>query len=221
MANDSLGLNAPLTAYLRDVGIRETSIAQRLRENTFAKIEMHRMQISPEQGAFMANLVRMTGTKRILEIGTFTGYSALWMASALPEDGEFTSCDISEEWIAFARGYWKEAGIEHKITTRMGPALETLNGLLEEDQCQPYDLAFIDADKENYRPYYEACLRLVRPGGVIVIDNVLWGGKVLEHEDLDVDTQAIQAFNAFLHTDPRVHLSMTPIGDGLTLCVVV
>ena len=219
MANDSLGLNAPLTAYLRDVGIRESPIAKRLREDTFAKIDMHRMQISPEQGAFMANLVRLVGAKRILEIGTFTGYSALWMASALPKDGEFTSCDVSREWIEFARGYWEEAGIAEKITTRIGPAVDTLNELIASGREGHYDLAFIDADKENYRPYYEACLRLIRPGGVIVIDNVLWGGKVLDTE-VDVDTRSIQELNAFLRDDSRIHVSMTPIGDGLTLCVV-
>ena len=218
MANDSLGLNEPLTAYLRDVGIRETPIAKRLREDTFARIEMHRMQISPEQGAFMANLVRMTGAKRILEIGTFTGYSALWMAGALPDDGELTACDISEEWTSFAQSYWKEAGIDHKISLRLGPALKTLEELMAAGQENQYDVAFIDADKENYRPYYEACLQLVRPGGVIVIDNVLWGGKVLE-EDGDVDTCAIQDLNRFLKEDSRIHLSMTPIGDGLTLCI--
>jgi len=219
MANDSLGLNTPLTAYLRDVGIREPNTAQRLREDTFEKVEMHRMQISPEQGAFMANLVRLMGAKRILEIGTFTGYSALWMAGALPEDGQFTACDISREWIEFAKTYWKEGGVDSKITPRLGPAIETLNTLLEEGNEDAYDLAFIDADKENYRPYYEACLRLVRPGGAIVLDNVLWGGKVLE-TDVDLDTRSIQELNRFLKNDPRIHVSMTPIGDGLTICVL-
>jgi predicted O-methyltransferase YrrM len=178
------------------------------------------MQIAPEQGQFMALLVRLIGARRILEIGTFTGYSALAMALALPADSRLVACDVSETWTDVARRFWAEAGVAERIDLRLRPALETLETLetlSAEGGRDGFDLAFIDADKERYRDYFEACLRLVRPGGLICVDNTLWGGSVADPQRTDADTEAIRAFNAALHADPRIDLSLVPIGDGLTL----
>jgi caffeoyl-CoA O-methyltransferase len=175
------------------------------------------MQISPEQGAFMVLLVRLLGARRTLEVGTFTGYSALAVAEALPDDGRVTACDVSEEWTSVGVAAWQAAGVDHKIDLKLAPALETLDHLLEQGAADRYDFMFIDADKANYDGYYERGLKLVRPGGVIAVDNVLWGGSVADAERQDEDTRAIRALNDKIRNDPRVDMVMLPIGDGLTL----
>jgi caffeoyl-CoA O-methyltransferase len=202
--------------YLLRVSLREPELLRRLREET-AGLENANMQIGPEQGQFMALLVELIGARRTLEIGTFTGYSALVVALALPPSGRVVACDVSAEWTAVARRYWKEAGVAKKIDLRLAPARETLEGLLREERRDPFDFAFIDADKANYDAYYELCLRLVRPGGLIALDNVLWSGKVADPSVTDADTEAIRRLNAKLASDERVSLSLVPIGDGLTL----
>jgi predicted O-methyltransferase YrrM len=202
--------------YLLRVSLREPDVLRRLREET-ASLEEAAMQIGPEQGQLMALLVELVGARRVLEIGTFTGYSALVVALALPEDGRVVACDVSEEWTGVARRYWKEAGVAHKIELRLAPALETLDELLAEGAMGTFDFAFIDADKEHYADYYERSLELVRRGGLIAIDNVLWSGKVADPAVTDADTEAIRALNARLKHDERVSLSLVPIGDGLTL----
>ena len=189
---------------------------RRLREET-ASMEQANMQIGPEQGQFMALLVEFIGARSVLEVGTFTGYSALAMAAALPENGALVACDVSEEWTAIGRRYWEEAGVAHKIELRLAPALETLDALLAEGRAGTFDFAFIDADKEGYDAYYERALELVRLGGLIALDNTLWEGKVVDPAATDVDTEAIRAINKKLAADERVTLSMVPIGDGLTL----
>ena len=189
---------------------------RRLREET-ASMEQANMQIGPEQGQFMALLVELIGARSVLEVGTFTGYSALAMAVALPENGALVACDVSEEWTAIGRRYWEEAGVGHKIELRLAPALETLDALLAEGRAGTFDFAFIDADKEGYDAYYERALELVRLGGLIALDNTLWEGKVADPAATDVDTEAIRAINAKLVLDERVTLSLIPVGDGLTL----
>lgn len=213
MSAKTIGLSEELHAYLVGVGLRETDVQRELRKIT-AEHPKSNMQISPEQGAFMQSLIRLSGAKRCLEIGTFTGYSALSMAQALPAEGQVVCCDISEEFVSVGRPFWKKAGVDSMIHVHIGPALDTLNGLEG-----PFDLAFIDADKENYRAYYEACLELVRPGGLILIDNTLWSGQVAHPECDDPETIAIRELNAFIHADPRVFPTLVPIGDGLTLAV--
>jgi caffeoyl-CoA O-methyltransferase len=202
--------------YLLDVSVREPDILRRLREET-TPLEQAAMQIGPEQGQLMALLVELLGATRVLEIGTFTGYSALAMALALPESGRVVACDVSEEWTRVARRFWAEAGVSHKIDLRLAPALETLDALLADGRAGDFDFAFIDADKENYATYFERSLELVRVGGLVAIDNVLWSGKVADPEVTDADTQAIRSLNAKLKDDERVSLSLVPIGDGLTL----
>ena len=189
---------------------------RRLREET-AALEMAQMQIGPEQGQFMALLVELMGARKTLEVGTFTGYSALAVALALPEVGRLVACDISEEWTAMGRRYWEEAGVAHKIDLRLAPALETLDELLTEGSAGTFDFAFIDADKEGYDAYYERSLELIRTGGLIAFDNTLWEGKVVDPTATDVDTEAIRAINTKLAGDERVTLSLLPVGDGLTL----
>ena len=211
-----LPVTAELAGYIRSVSLREPEILRRLREET-ASHPMVSMQISPEQGQFMALLVAMLNAKRTLEIGVFTGYSSLAVALALPEDGRVTACDVSEEWTAIARRYWREAGVERKIDLRLRPAVQTLDDLIALGQGNGFDFAFIDADKANYANYYERCLTLLRPGGLIAVDNVLWSGKVADPAVNDEDTEAIRAFNLKLKNDERVWLSMLPIRDGLTL----
>ncbi len=216
MSNRTLGLTDALHAYVLGAGVREPSLLQRLREET-ARDPAARMQIAPEQGQFMALLVGLLGARRILEVGTFTGYSSLAMALALPADARFTCCDVSAQWTAVARRYWEEAGVAKRMDLRLAPALETLDALLQEGAAASYDFAFIDADKQNYAAYYERCLALLRPGGLVAVDNVLWGGSVADANDREPDTLAIRAFNAQLHEDARIDLSMVPIGDGLSL----
>jgi caffeoyl-CoA O-methyltransferase len=175
------------------------------------------MQIGPVQGQLFALLVELVGAHRALEVGTFRGYSALWVALALPEDGTLVACDVSEEWTRVARRYWEEAGVAHKIDLRLAPAVETLDALLAEGAADTFDFAFIDADKGSYDAYYERALGLVRPGGLIVVDNTLWNGKVADAQVRDADTDAIRAFNAKVRDDERVTLSLLPVGDGVTL----
>jgi len=202
--------------YLLSVSLREPEVLRRLREET-ASLEQAGLQISPEQGQLMALLVELIGATRTLEIGTFTGYSALVVALALPADGCVVACDVSEEWTRVARRYWAEAGVAENIDLRLGPALDTLDTLLAEERTGGFDFAFIDADKESYDAYYERCLALVRRGGLIAIDNVLWHGRVVDPSDTDADTEAIRVLNAKLAHDERVSISLVPIGDGLTL----
>ena len=175
------------------------------------------MQIAPEQGQFMSMLVRLLGARRAIEIGVFTGYSSLCIAAALPADGELIACDVNEDWTAMAQRYWREAGLAHKISLRLAPALETLDALLRAGEEGNFDFVFIDADKVNYPHYYERALALLKPGGLIAVDNVLWGGSVADPGADDDNTRAIRAFNRGLHQDPRVELSLVPIGDGLSL----
>ena len=205
-----------LADYIRRVSLREPDVLRRLREETASHPRVS-MQISPEQGQFMDVLIHMLGARRTLEIGVFTGYSSLAVALALPEDGRIIACDVSEEYTSVARRYWREAGVDRKIDLRLRPALETLNDLIALGQAGSFDFAFIDADKENYDNYYERCLTLLRPGGLIAVDNVLWSGRVIDAADQDVDTRAIREFNNKLQADERVWLSMLPIRDGVTL----
>jgi predicted O-methyltransferase YrrM len=210
------GVAEELAEYIRRVTLREPEILQRLREET-AKLPNGIMQISSEQGQFMGMLIRLLRAKLTLEVGVFTGYSSTVVALALPEDGRIIACDVSEEYTSVARRYWRETGVEHKISLRLAPAVETLDGLLAEGRGGTFDFAFIDADKENYDRYYERALKLLRPGGLVAVDNVLWHGKVLDESIQDADTQAIRALNEKLHRDGRVWVSLLAIGDGLTL----
>jgi predicted O-methyltransferase YrrM len=218
MSTTQTGVSEDLTEYIRGVTVRESDLFRRLREET-AKRPNAMMQISAEQGQFMDLLVRMIGAKRTLEVGVFTGYSSTTVALALPPDGRIIACDVSDEYTSVARRYWREAGVEHKIDLRLGPAVETLDALLSQHQADSFDFAFIDADKENYDHYYERALKLLRPGGLIAIDNVLWHGKVLDKSIQDDDTRAIRALNKKLHHDERVFLSLVPVGDGMTLAL--
>ena len=216
MATGDLPINDDLLQYIEQVTLREPEILRRLREET-SRHPYAGMQISAEQGQFMALLIHILSARKTLEVGVFTGYSSLAVALALPDDGRIIACDISEEWTSIARRYWREAGVERKIDLRLGPALKTLDDLIAQGQGGRFDFAFIDADKGNYANYYERSLVLVRPGGLIAVDNVLWDGKVIDRNVNDADTRAIRAFNESLHHDERVWLSMLPIRDGLTL----
>ncbi len=209
-------LTDALHDYLSSVSLREPDVLSRLREET-AKMPQHNMQIGPEQGQFMALLIELTGASKCLEVGTFTGYSALAVALALPDDGRLIACDISEEFTARGKPFWEEAGVAGKIELRIGPALDTLDALIEGGETGTFDFAFIDADKVNYQGYFQRALDLARRGGLICVDNVLWNGAVADPSRDDEDTEAIRAFNAALTNDPRISLSMLPVGDGLTL----
>jgi predicted O-methyltransferase YrrM len=202
--------------YVGEVITKETPLQKRLRAET-AKLPMSMMQIGPDQGALLALLVRLIGAKRTLEIGTFTGYSALTVAQALPEGGKVIACDISEEWTAIARRYWREAGLDDRIELRLGPAAETLKALLQAGGAGSFDFAFIDADKSGYDTYYELCLQLIRPNGLIAIDNVLWSGAVLDPKKRDADTAALRALNLKIRDDARVDSALLTVGDGLML----
>jgi len=215
MSNRSLNLDDTLYEYLLTHSLREHPEQIALREATRSHPRAG-MQISPEQGQFMALLVKLLGARRTLEIGVFTGYSALSVALALPADGRILACDISEEYTRIGRPYWERAGVAHKIDLRLAPALETLDAELAAGAAGRYDFAFIDADKTGYASYVERCLQLLRPGGLIAIDNVLWSGAVARPAR-DEDTRALQALNERLHGDERIDLSMLPVGDGLTL----
>ena len=216
MSKRTISIDDRLYDYLLAVSLREPPLLARLRRET-AALPQAGMQISPEQGQFMALMLRMIGARKVLEIGTFTGYSALTMALALPPGGRLVACDISAEWTAIAVRYWREAAVSERIELRLAPALETLRGLIDGGEALTFDFAFIDADKENYPAYYEAALELVRAGGLIAIDNTLWDGRVADPSVTDADTVAIRAFNETLREDLRIDLSLVPIGDGLTL----
>ena len=216
MSNRSIELSPALYDYLLAHSLRETEVQRQLRART-AQLADHNMQIAPEQGQFMALLARLLGARRALEVGVYTGYSALCVAAALPADGLLVACDLSAEYTAIARDYWQRAGVAERIELRLAPAADTLAALLDGGAEGSFDLAFIDADKTGYAGYYEQCLRLLRPGGLIVVDNVLWNGRVLDAAATDADTRAIQAFNRALHGDDRIDLSLVPVGDGLTL----
>ena len=218
MSSSVLPYSIELRNYLWEKGLDENPVLKRLREET----ENHPfalMQICPEQGALMANLVRLISAKKAIEVGTFTGYSALAVALALPEDGYLLACDISEEFTSIGKPYWEEAGVSENIDLQIAPAIETLKSKIEDGESNTYDFAFIDADKINYLKYYELCLDLIRPGGVIAIDNVLWGGSVIDSARTDDDTKAIREINDFIVSDKRVNISMIPVGDGVTLAV--
>lgn len=206
-----------LYEYLTSVSVREPALLKKLREET-ASHPMGGMQIPPDHGQFLALLIQLMGARRTLEVGVFTGYSSLAVALALPNDGRIVACDVSEEYTSVARRYWKDAGVDHMIDLRLRPALETLQELIAQRQHNRFDFAFIDADKANYEGYYEYALELVRPGGLIAIDNVLWHGQVIDPDKNDADTLAIRALNKKLLGDSRINLSMLPISDGLTLC---
>lgn len=216
MTRRTTPLDDRLYEYFLEVSVRDRDIHRRLREET-GKLENARMQISPEQGQFMTLLVGAMNARLALEIGTFTGYSALCIAEGLADDGRLIACDIDEEWPSFGRRYWAEAGVGHKVDFRPGAATETLSALIAEGMEGDFDFIFIDADKRGLEEYYEKSLRLVRPGGVIAVDNTLWSGRVADPEVTDEDTKAIRGFNATVVDDHRVIMSLVPIGDGLSL----
>ena len=216
MSRASIGLSPELSDYLRSVAVRDSGLHLRLRNET-AKMPGAGMQISPEQGELMALLVRLMGARRCLEVGVFTGYSSLVVAEALPADGRLIACDVNADTTAIARRYWHEAGVAHKIDLRIAPALDTLDGLIDKGQGGRFDFAFIDADKPNYDGYYERALTLLRPDGLVAIDNALWSGAVADPAKDDANTNAIRALNRKIHADARVTCAMLPVGDGLTL----
>jgi predicted O-methyltransferase YrrM len=218
MSNKTLDLSDQLYQYLQAVSLREPQVLQELRQET-ALHPMAVMQIAPEQGQLMRLLVQLIGAKKALEVGVFTGYSALCVALSLPEDGLLIACDVSPEYTDIARRYWANAGVAHKIDLRIAPALDTLDHLIQTGHTNSFDFAFIDADKSNYDNYYERALQLVRPGGLIAIDNVLWSGKVADPTVDDTRTNHIRLLNRKLHQDQRITLSLVPIADGLTLAL--
>lgn len=218
MAYKTSGLEKSLYEYLQSVSLREPEILAQLRQET-AQHPSSRMQITPEQGQFMALLVELMGAKKTLDIGVFTGYSSLVVALALPPDGKVVACDLSEEYTAIARRYWQQAGVAHKVELHIAPALDTLDRLIAAGEAGTFDFAFIDADKNNYGNYYERSLQLLRPGGLIAIDNVLQSGRVAAPQEQDKITNSIRAFNQKLHQDPRITISLVPIADGLTLAL--
>jgi O-methyltransferase len=216
MSRSSFLLEPALAEYYAQVAVRESGVFAELRAET-AKLPMARMQIAPEQGQLMALLVKLMGARRCIEVGVFTGYSTLAVACALPGDGEVLACDISAEWTGIARRHWQKAGIDRKIRLVLAPAQQTLARELAAGQAGAYDFAFIDADKTGYAAYYEACLKLLRTGGLIAVDNTLWSGRVADASPGDEDTQALRDFNTLVSRDERVDLCLVPIGDGLTL----
>ena len=216
MSTRTIGISDQLYDYLLSVSVPPDSLWERLRDET-NEVVGYNMQVSPEQGQFMSVLIGMLGVKNALEIGTFTGYSALCVARGLPADGRLIACDVSEEWTSIARRYWKEAGVADKIDLRIGPALDTLDALIGEGSSESFDFAFIDADKENYVGYYERCLKLLRPGGVVGVDNTLWGGSVADPDNQSDETIAIRALNQLVFDDSRVESCVLPIGDGLSI----
>ncbi len=218
MSDRTINLDERLYRYLQEHSLREHAVQRELREATL-KMPHGGMQISPEQGQLMALLVRLMGARRAIEVGVFTGYSALSVALALPPEGLLVACDVSEEWTAMARQYWSKAGVAQRIDLRIAPALQTLDGLIAEGGAGQHDFAFIDADKSNYIAYYERCLVLLRKGGLVAVDNTLWSGAVADPANQERDTLAIRAFNDTVHADARVDLAMLSIGDGLTLAL--
>jgi caffeoyl-CoA O-methyltransferase len=214
-----LEITPDLHAYLVSVSLREPASLRRLREET-AVHPRARMQVAPEQGQLLQLLAKLVGARRTIEVGVFTGYSALAVALALPEDGRIVACDVSAEYTAVARRHWREAGVEHKIDLRLAPAAETLRALVEDGGAGTYDLAFVDADKSGYPGYVELCAQLLRPNGLLAIDNTLWSGRVARPAAPgdDEDTRVLRALNEALHRDERFDLSLLPVADGLTLC---
>ena len=216
MSTKTILMDDQLLEYLRQNSVREPDVLQELREET-QKLSNSGMQISPEQGQLMAMLVKLVNARKIVEIGTFTGYSSTVMALAMPEDSQLIAFDISEEYTRTARRFWKKAGVDQRVKLVLGNAKESLKDLLQTGERESVDLAFIDADKSSYAEYYEYCLKLIRPGGLILVDNVLWSGQVADASNHDKDTEALRIFNAALSSDQRVDLCMVPIGDGLTI----
>jgi predicted O-methyltransferase YrrM len=216
MSNRTIVLTDPLYEYLLSVSLREPELLAELRAEAATRPEVE-LQIAPEQGQFMALLVRLTGARRCLEIGVFTGYSSLATALALPDDGRIVACDVSEEWTAVARRFWRRAGVEHKIELRLAPALDTLDALLADGAASTFDFVFLDADKGNYPAYYQRIYALLRPGGLLAIDNTLWSGRLLDPRERDPETEGIRRLNDQLLRDARVDLSLLPLADGLTL----
>ncbi len=216
MSNRTLFLTDNLYDYMRSVSLREPEILRKLREET-SKDPMSMMQITPEQGQFMSLLVKLIGASRAIEVGVYTGYSSLCVAMALPPTGKMVACDMSKEWTDVARRYWTEAGVAGKITLHLAPAIQTLDKLVSNKRAGSFDFMFIDGDKKNYDSYYERGLSLLRPGGLMAIDNVFWSEKVADPKMRDDDTNSIRALNQKLRGDSRIDLSMLPIGDGLTL----
>lgn len=216
MSTSSIGLSDQLHQYLLSISAPADPLWQRLNDETLAAVGFN-MQISREQAQFMTVLIQLTGTVKAIEIGTFTGYSALTIARALPENGQLVACDVSAEWTSIAQRYWQEAHVEEKIELKIAPALETMDNLISDGQTGTFDFAFIDADKSNYGNYYERCLTLLRPGGLVCVDNTLWGGAVANPQKNDADTVAIRELNQRMHEDDRVNSSLIPIGDGLHL----
>lgn len=216
MSNQSIGLSDSLQAYILDHASLEAPILAELRAET-AELSERNMQIAPEQGQLMALMAKLIGAKRYIEVGTFTGYSALAVTLAMPEDGRTVACDISREWTDIARRYWQRAGVDERILLKLDPARKTLDELLVSGAEDTFDLAFIDADKPGYIDYFERCHELLRPGGLIMIDNTLWDGKVIDKRADDEDTEAIRAFNDYLREREEVDIAIVPVGDGLTL----
>lgn len=216
MSPRTISLDDRLYGYLLGVSLREPAVLAKNREET-ARLPGAGMQVAPEQGQFLGLLVELMGARRALEVGVFTGYSSTSVALSLPEDGLLVACDVSEEWTRIARETWREAGVESRIELRLGPALDTLSALLSEGGAGSFDFAFVDADKENYVRYYESCLELVRPGGLLAFDNALWDGRVADPLDQSESTLGIRALNERLREDGRVSTSLVPIGDGLML----
>jgi predicted O-methyltransferase YrrM len=219
MANSFLGLDERIEDYLMNNSLREPDVLRRLREETIASNPHAEMAVSPIQGQFMTLLVKLIGAVKTLEVGVFTGYSSLCTALALPPNGRIVACDVNEGWTSVARRYWAEAGVADKITLRLAPAVETLDAMLRDGQAGTFDFAFIDADKPNYDNYYERALKLMRRGGLIIFDNMLWSGKVADPGVQDADTVALRALNEKLHHDERVFVSLLPLRDGVSLAV--
>jgi predicted O-methyltransferase YrrM len=219
LSSKTIKLNPKVYQYFKNISLREPDLLRRLREETQDRTSDPGMQISPEQGQLMHLLVRLMKPRKVLEIGVFTGYSSLSVATALPPEGRLIACDKSEEWTSIARKYWTEAGVADKVDLRLGPALETLDGLLANGEAGSFDFAFIDADKRNLLLYYEKVLMLLRPGGMLGVDNTLWSGKVADSRVRDKDTVIIRKLNKLIHEDERVFVSMIPIGDGFTLAL--
>jgi caffeoyl-CoA O-methyltransferase len=218
MSSRNNNISDELNDYIQANSLRDRPELKALRDVT-ADMPNAGMQISPDQGQLMALLVKATGARKAIEVGTFTGYSALVVASALPEDGTLVACDVSEEFTSVGRSHWERAGVASKIDLRLGPAVKTLDAMIAAGEAGQYDMAFIDADKENYLNYYERCLTLLRPGGLILFDNMLWGGRAANPKENDVATKAIRALTRTLHADERIDVSLLPVGDGLSLAV--
>jgi predicted O-methyltransferase YrrM len=216
MSSKTLGISDSLNSYIQNTCVKESDSLKALRIET-STLDMHMMQISPEQGQFMSLLVNLIGAKRILEVGVFTGYSSICLAQDLPDDGKLIACDVSEEWTSIAKKYWDLSGVENKIDLKIAPAIETLNQLKNQGFNDSFDMAFIDADKLNYIEYYNKCLELVRPGGLILVDNTLWSGSVADVSNQTEDTKVIRQLNEIIANDKRVKSSLITIGDGLTL----